>query len=336
MIHQLILQAYKIMEGEEFPPEFFFELAGLEGEDVLDLLSLAHKVRNRFAGEDHVCSIMNAKSGLCPESCRFCAQSAHFSASIDTYPLVTVEKMMEEAKKAVQNGVKHFGIVTSGYGYLTNSAEFQTILNGITALRKTFPGLSIDASLGILSEDNVRALKEAGIRHYNINLQVNPEKYSELITDTHSVEQRVETIRYLKKYGIQVCSGGIIGVGESMADRVRLALTLKELEVDVVPLNVLIPIPGTPLEGREPVSAMEVAKTFAIFRLILKDKAIKFAAGRETVMKDWQGLILLSGANGFLTGGYLTTRGRAVDEDMRLQKELEYFSHVPNQIAADR
>ncbi|RMG38195.1 MAG: biotin synthase BioB, partial [Methanobacteriota archaeon] len=189
------------------------------------------------------------------------------------------------------------------------------------------PELNVCASLGILGEEPAAALAEAGICHYNHNLQVNPAKYSELVATTHEVDERIQTIRNLKKYGVEVCSGGIIGLGETMEDRVKLALVLRDLDVDVIPLNVLIPIEGTPVEKIKPVSVMEVAKTFAIFRLIHPGKPIKFAAGRETVMKDFQGLLMLAGANGYLTGGYLTTRGRSIEEDKRFHSALEDFIH---------
>ena len=146
-----------------------------------------------------------------------------------------------------------------------------------------------------------------------------------MISTTHLVKERIDTIKSLKKYGSKVCSGAIFGVGESFEDRVKLAFTLKELDVDVIPLNILIPIEGTPLESIKPLEISEIVKSFAIFRLINPTKVIKFAAGRETIMKDYQALLMLSGANGFLSGGYLTTRGRDIEEDNRLSNQLKRF-----------
>ncbi len=159
-----------------------------------------------------------------------------------------------------------------------------------------------------------------------MNIQVNPLRYQELIATTHLVDDRIKTVKLLKKHGIKACTGGILGVGERMEDRIEMAYVLKDLEVDVIPLNVLIPIAGTPLEHQKPLPASEIVKTFAIFRLVHPNKIIKFATGRESCMKDFQSLILLSGANGFLTGGYLTTRGRGSDEDLRLLEDLEGFT----------
>ncbi len=327
MLHSAIQKAYAILEKQPVDDRLFFELAELKGPDVLDLISLAHKVRVAYAREDHICTIMNAKSGVCPENCRYCAQSAHHETQIDSYPLVSIDRILEEARKTYESGVTRFGIVTSGLGYPQMNREFETILSAIRKIHETIPNLHVCASLGILGNETAKALAEVGICHYNHNIQVNPEKYDSLIATTHSVEERIQTIRYLKEYGVEVCSGGILGLGENMDDRVRLALVLRELDVDVIPLNVLIPIPGTALEGQRPVSVVEVAKTFAIFRLIHPEKPIKFAAGRETIMKDFQGLLMLSGASGYLTGGYLTTRGRGIREDKIFQQFLEDFSN---------
>jgi len=285
-------------------------------------------VKNRFAPSKHICTITNAKSGACSEDCKYCAQSAHHNAEIDIYPLVEQSKTIEEARIAYQNGVRNFGIVTSGQGFRKIDKDFKQILSTIDELYKQFSDIHICASIGILSEETAAALADHKVVHYNHNLQVNPPKYSSLVSTTHSIEERINTLRLIKKNGIQACAGGIIGLGETMEDRIEMAYTLAELEVDVIPLNVLIPIPGTPLEDQGEVSAAEILKTFAIFRLFLPNRTIKFAAGRETRMKDWQALVMLAGANGMLTGGYLTTRGRERAEDDRLLKNLEDFYAV--------
>ena len=302
------------------------ELATLSGEHTLDLLSLANKVKNKFSAPFHACSIMNAKSGQCAENCRFCAQSAHHHAQIDVYGLVAPELMFQQAEETYRHGVTYFGIVTSGYGYPEKNQEFQQILDTIDLIHARLPDMNVCLSLGILSQDTVKALAERPIGHYNINLQVNPVRFAELIADTHDIREKINTIRLLQAYGIGVCCGGIFGVGESMADRIALAFALQELDVDVIPLNVLVPIAGTPLEHQPPLPVVEIAKAFALFRLINPTKIIKFAAGRETVMKDFQGLLMLAGANGLLTGGYLTTRGREVVQDQEFMTQLTGFA----------
>jgi len=334
MFSELLTKAYQILDGAEFPPEFFYELAeNLPDEEILDLASLANKVKNKFCPVPHVCTIMNVKSGKCTENCRFCSQSGHHKTAVEVYPLISAAEMVEKARETYNHGVKHFGLVTSGHGYLEDTAEFREILSAIDTIKKELPELNVCASVGMLSESNARALADHGILHSNINLQTSTEKYRELIATTHTHDEKKESIKHLQKYGVQICCGGILGLSENLRDRVNLAFTLKEMNIDIIPLNVLIPIEGTPLEGQPPVSVAEIAKSFALFRLINPTKSIKFAAGRETRMKDFQGLLLLAGVNGFLTGGYLTTRGREVSEDRSLFKELLSFGSVYDNIS---
>ncbi len=327
MLHAAIQQAYRVLEnGAPIDNDLAKKLADVSGEDTLDLVSLANKVKNKYHQDMHPCSIINAKSGVCPENCRFCAQSVHYKANVDVYDLLNPGKILEEAKIAYETGVRHFGIVTSGFGYPKITKEFEQILATIDFILKHIPDMNVCLSLGILGEEPVEALAQRTIGHYNINLQVNPVRFAELIADTHKIEEKIHTITLLQQHGITVCCGGILGVGESMEDRIDLAFTLKDLDVSVIPLNVLMAIPGTPLEKQPAVPVTEIAKTFAIFRLVNPTKVIKFAAGRETIMKDFQGLLMLAGINGFITGGYLTTRGREVAEDDEFIARLTAFS----------
>lgn len=326
MLHSAIQEAYSVLEnGRPIDKKLARDLADIPGEDILDLVSLANKVKNKYTDGIHSCSIVNAKSGVCQENCRFCAQSTHHHAEVEVYGLLSPEKIFVQAEEISRSGVNYFGIVTSGFGYKAVDDEFRTILATIDLLNEKLPSMNVCLSLGILSQETVKELAERKIRHYNINLQVNPDRFADLIADTHEIQEKIETIQMLKSAGIGVCCGGILGVGENMQDRVNLAFSLQELDVDVIPLNVLVPIAGTPLEKQMPVPVADIAKSFAIFRLVNPCKILKFAAGRETVMKDFQGLLMLSGANGFLTGGYLTTRGRAIDEDKQFIERLEDF-----------
>jgi len=325
-MHRSIEQAYTYLDtGKPIPRELALELAELSGESVLDLVSLANKVRNRHAPGMESCSIVNAKSGMCAENCRFCAQSLHHGVEVERYALMTESDILARARTAEEEGVSHFGIVTSGRGYAESTPEFESICRAIERIHDEFPDMQVCASLGILGEDTARRLAGCRIAHYNINIQVAHGRYAELIADTHTVDDRIATIRLLRKHGVTVCCGAIFGVGETAADRIDLAFALQELDVSVIPLNVLIPIEGTPLEGADLLSAEEVAKSFALFRLVHPRKTIKFAAGRETLMKDFQGLLMLAGMNGILTGGYLTTRGRETAEDRRFVAQLERF-----------
>ncbi len=330
MLHPSIAAAYRVLEtGEPLTHSAALLLADLPGELALDLASLANKVKNRYASDTealHACSIMNAKSGVCGENCRFCAQSRHNHADIEVYDLVNEESVLIEARNCVTEGVSHFGIVTSGYGYKKINAEFQRILGMIDRLHAELPELQVCASLGMLGEEPAAALAAHGIAHYNINIQVTPDRYPDLIASTHTVEERIETIKLLRKHNISVCCGGIMGVGETMAERINMIFALQELDVAVIPLNILVPIVGTPLAGKESLSVAEIVKTFALCRLAHPRKIIKFAAGRETIMKDFQGLLMLSGANGYLTGGYLTTRGRDIADDRRFASQIASFN----------
>ena len=330
VLHPHIAAAYRVLEtGEPILHAEALLLADLPGELALDLAALANKVKNRYgSGPEalHTCSIMNAKSGVCGENCRFCAQSKHNRADVEVYDLVDEESVLLEARNCFASGISHFGIVTSGYGYKRINPEFQRILDMIDRLHAELPELSVCASLGMLGEKPAEALAAHGIAHYNINIQVAPDKYHTLIADTHTVEERIETIKLLRKNRVSVCCGGIMGVGESMQDRITMIFALQELDVSVIPLNVLVPIEGTPLAGKEPISVADIVKTFAICRLAHPHKVIKFAAGRETIMKDFQGLLMLSGANGYLTGGYLTTRGRDIADDHRFAAQIASFN----------
>lgn len=320
-----IEKAYSVLEERAISKKLALELSRISGSDLMDLISLALKIKNRFSPSFHMCSILNAKSGRCRENCKFCAQSAHHKAKIDVYPLISKEKILECVRAAHKNGVRRFGIVTGGAGYKKINSEFLEIILAIDEIHNKLPDMKVCASVGNLSDETAKELSKHNVESYNLNIQVNPARYNELVATTHNLNERIETIRLLRKYGIKLCAGGIIGLGEKMEDRVELAFYLRELDVNVIPLNVLIPIGGTPLENAEPVPAYEVAKTFAIFRLVNPEKDIKFAAGRETKMKDFQALLMLAGANGFITGGYLTTGGREVSEDMNFYNELVGF-----------
>ncbi len=326
-LHPLIEEAYCVLDGKALSEELALRLATeIHGSDILDLVSLANKVRVKNVPQFQACSIINAKSGQCAQNCKFCAQGAGFDTHISCYPLVDEATMLEAAQKVYDSGVRSFGVVTSGWGYRTATPEFEQVLSRIDALRAKFPELKICASLGILSEETARLLAEHGVWRYNMNLQTNPARYGELITTSHTIEEKIDTIKYLQKHGVTICCGGIIGLGESWEDRVKMAFAVRELKVDGSPLNVLLPIPGTPCGENAVLSPAEVAKAFAIYRLINPTLVIKFAAGRETTMKDFQGLLMLAGMNAIITGGYLTTRGRTVPEDDKLLEDLRLFS----------
>lgn len=325
-LHPAIENAYKVLEGESLSREEARDLVDqIHGADILDMISLANKVRQKFAAQIAPCSIINAKSGKCEQNCRFCAQSAHHDTGVTTYELLPKEEVVAAAKKAYATGVRMFGYVTSGYGYLKPDDEFQKILETLDALHAELPDMKICVSIGILSRETAELLAQHHAWRYNMNLQTNPARYSELIADTHSIDDKIATIKHLQSFGVTNCTGGIFGLGETWQDRLDMAFAIKELDVEGIPLNVLLPIKGTPLEKNQIMTPAEIAKAFALFRLVNPTKMIKFAAGRETVMKDFQGLLMLAGANSLMTGGYLTTRGRSIEEDLAFIGHLNEF-----------
>ena len=326
MLDPLIENAYKVLDGEMLTRAEALALAEkIEGEDILDLVSLANKVRHKFAGPLMACSILNAKSGLCRQNCRFCAQAEAHHTGIDTYPLLSKEEILKAAAVADGNGVTSFGIVTSGYGYKQCTPEFQQLLDVMDAMHEQFPRLKICVSVGILSRETAKLLAGHHCWRYNMNLQTSPERFADLITREHSIQEKIDTIKSLQEFGVTICCGGIFGLGETWKDRVDMAFAVRELHVDGSPLNVLLPIKGTPLENRPVMPPHEVAKAFAVYRLVNPKLMIKFAAGRETTMKDFQGLLMLCGLNSIITGGYLTTRGRSVDDDRKFIEQLGSF-----------
>ena len=329
IIHPLIRNAYSVLDGQPISRETALAIAEtIHGVDLLDLISLANKVRAKFAPPLQSCSIINAKSGRCRENCRFCAQSAAFGTGIETYPILAPDTVVEAAGKVYAEGVRTFGYVTSGRGWERPDAEFRTILDTLDRLHEKFPDMHLCVSLGILSEECVKLLAEHHVWRYNMNIQTSPARYGDLIATTHTVEQKLDTIRLMKKYGITNCTGGILGLGETWADRVDMAFAIREIDVEASPLNVLLPIPGTPLEHQAHITPADAAKTFAIFRLVNPTKTLKFCAGRETIMKDFQGLLMLSGLNALMTGGYLTTRGRDITQDRAFAASLDAFGEV--------
>jgi len=311
--------ANRIIEGGTLTPEEAVRLSGAEGMDVYDLFRAASRIKEHFVGNEvHLCSIINAKSGRCAEDCAFCAQSAHHSTDAPVYPLVQEDRLLESARDAEANGSACFGIITSGT--TVNGPELEQILTALRRIRLETTILP-SCSLGIIDEQTARKLKDAGMDTYHHNLET-AESFFPSICTTHPYRDDVETVRAVKKAGLKVCCGGIFGLGETAAQRVEMAFTLKELDVDSVPINFLNPIEGTRLEGAANISAMECLKTIAIYRMILPDKRITVCGGREKNLRDMQSWIFFAGANGTMIGNYLTTQGRNVDVDLAMFGDL--------------
>ena len=297
-----------------------------EQTDIMLLLAHANLVRQHFHGDTvDLCAIVNAKSGRCSEDCAFCAQSAHFRTAVQEYPLLSTEAIVSAAEKCIRNNTHRFSIVTSGKG-VAAAQDFENICATVERLA-IMPTMAPCASLGILSGEQFARLKQAGLKRYHHNLET-AESFYGLICSTHAFSQRVAAVRAARQAGLEICCGGILGLGEMPSQRVELALTLRELAVDSVPLNFLNPIPGTRLEKQELLPPLEILKAIAMFRFVLPEKEIRVCGGREVNLRTLQPLMYLAGANGAMTGNYLTTSGRDPATDSREILDLGLFSTI--------
>lgn len=289
---------------------------------ILELLHEANETRKKYNIYDlEVCSIMNAKSGRCTEDCAYCAQASINKTNISSYPLKSENEIIEKAHIAEQNGASRFGIVTSGNS-LTD--EEITIISKASEYISKNLKIKVCGSLGNLSLEKLKKLKDSGMDRYHHNIETSKTFYKKIVS-THTFEDRIETIKRAKHIGFSICSGGIFGVGESWEDRIEMANILLDLDVDSIPINILIRISGIKLDKIDPLSYIDIIKIIAIFRIILKDKNIRFCGGRELNLKDFQGMGFLAGANGLMVGGYLTNSGRNIEDDKKLISEVKKF-----------
>ena len=295
------------------------ELSLAEGADQWDLFAAAGRVREHFRGKTiDVCSIVNAKSGACSEDCAYCAQSVHHSTDAPVYPLISLDRMTEAARSAKKNKAKRFCIVTSGRG-INSDEDLENIARGIERVREL--GLSPCATLGTLTREQLAYLKHAGLHRFHHNIETSKDYFPRICT-THTFEERLEVLNHARSLGLSTCSGGILGMGESLEDRIKMAMTLREVNVDSVPVNFLMPIKGTPFEELQAITPLEALHSLALFRLILPDKEIRVCAGRGTTLGQLHPLIFAAGADGFMIGNYLTTSGLNPEDDLRMIRDL--------------
>lgn len=311
----------RVLGGKELEFEEAKELLGTGRDELPFLMHAADTFRRKFCGNKmDLCSLINAKSGLCSEDCKFCAQSSRYKTNCKTYPLASIEKMVSAAKDARKIGATNFCIVISGGG--PTRQEFDKIKKAIARINKEV-GIRIDCSLGSLQIGMVKELKSLGVTRYNHNLETSEDFYKSICT-SHPYKNRLNMVCMLKDVGLDACCGGIIGLGESLEERLKLVFSLKELDIRCVPINILNPRKGTPLENTKMLPPLDIIKTIAVFRLVLPRAIIKIAGGREAGLRDFQAMAFAAGANGMIIGGYLTTKGRSVKEDLQMAKDLGF------------
>jgi biotin synthase len=291
----------------------------LNTEDIMMLADCANTITRTFNSNTvDVEALVNAKSGRCPEDCSFCAQSSFYDTGINKYPLLSKEVLVEKAAKAKQGGATSFCLVCAYRD--PPEKDFQQICEAIKEIRSNVH-IEVNVSLGFITLARAQKLKELGVKRYNHNLEA-AESYFSKICNTHHFSDRVNTAKIVKAAGLQLCSGGIIGMGETPRQRIELAFSLASLYPEEVPVNILIGREGTPLAGLKPMDPLEAIKTIAVWRFIMPKTILKIAGGREMHLKHRDRLALKSGANGIITGGYLTTGGNSPNKDIAMIKEI--------------
>lgn len=313
-----------VLQGKQITRE---EALWLYQQPLEELCKKADEIREHFCSNGFdICTIINGKSGHCSENCRFCAQSAHNHTNAEEYPLLPNGEILAQAKKNDAQGVLRYSIVTSGKRL--PDEEVERMCEAVRQIRKE-TGIAVCISFGLLKEEQYRKLKEAGVTRVHNNLETSRRNFPNICT-THTFEDKINAIRAAQAAGLSVCSGGIMGLGETVEDRIDMALTLRELGIRSVPVNMLNPIPGTPLEHNEKLTQEDMCRIVAVYRFLLPDASIRLAGGRG-LLADKGKSCFQSGANAAISGDMLTTAGITVETDMKLIKDLGYEVRFGNE-----
>lgn len=306
-----------VTNNKEITEDLALSILEATPEQIPALMAFANSLRiKNFGKEVILCSIVNAKSGSCSEDCAFCAQSAHHSTDVETYDMLEKNNLVDSFKKASDNPIKNFGVVTSGEGL--ESKDIDTVVEAV----KSHDGGNTAwcASLGILDDDELKKLKDAGLQRFHHNIETAESFFGNICT-THTYQERLDMVKRIKKHGMEICCGGLLGLGESLSQRVELAFILRELDVDAIPLNFYIPVEGTKLQNLETMKPLDILKTVMMFRFVNQKSEIKVSAGRVH-MRDLQSMIFYAGATGMMIGDLLTVAGRKVEEDLQMLEDL--------------
>jgi biotin synthase len=313
-----------IQDGPEaLTPDEADKLAALPDDSLYDLFLGANKIRTHYKKDRWIiCSLINAKSGRCSENCAFCAQSGHHKTAIETYPMKSEEEIVARGRMLAAGGAKRYSMVTSGF--MLKDHEMDTVCRAAGTIRSE-TGLTVCGSLGTLTPAMARRLKESGVSVFHHNLET-ARSYFDQVCTTHAYDDDIETVRMAHAAGLKVCSGGIMGLGESWQQRLELAFTVRDLKVEGIPVNFLNPIAGTKMENRPLLTPMEALKCIALYRFVNADRDIIICGGREVTLRDYQSWIFFAGANGMMVGNYLTTAGRNIEADMDMFHSMPSFS----------
>ena len=307
-----VIQGYRIKRGDNLNSFINCKLK--------ELCEGANKIRNSLCGNIiDLCSIINGKSGRCSENCKFCAQSAHHCTGITEYDFLNEEAILAECTHNEKRGINRFAIVTAGRTLSSN--DFKKVISTFKLLRSKC-NIGLCSSLGLLTSEQFKELYKSGVRRYHCNIETSRRNFPNICT-THTYEDKIACIKRAREAGFEICSGGIIGMGETWKDRLDMAISLSELSVNSIPINALIPIKGTPFEKLERISEDDILRTVAIFRYINPTADIRLAAGRNLI-KDCGKQAFLSGANSAITGDMLTTSGNNITEDINMLKEMGF------------
>ena len=310
----------RLLDGGEMTAEEGRWMIGLDDDYLSWLMAGADRLRKTFRGNEvEVCAISNVRSGNCSENCSFCSQSGHYKTESPIYNYISSDELERQAQQAREWGASDFGVVSKGWG--VRSEKERTQLKEYFQTLEKSSDIGRCASLGVLDNSTARELKSMGMENYHHNLEC-AESYFDQVCNTHSYQENIDTIKAAVDAGLRVCSGGILGMGENLDQRIELAETLRNLNVESVPLNFLNPQPGTPFADRSPMTPMEILKCIAVFRYMLPRAEIRIAGGRQ-FLGDMQSMIFMAGASGVMIGDYLTTKGRKVEDDLRMLADLK-------------